>query len=191
MDLVCLYLNFSTSRAKQSVNSSSLALIEPVGDAKIAEDWQFQAFQSYFRVAKYDVIVIIGDALPVLHQLEHQLVGQADDHTRTIGSIVRRDWAFGVACEKGSVWGLDNEKQVGVVVDVEMEIYFAVGVVAEEEASANDAHSAVGFEGVLEEQFVVVVVLEYVAYEERLKAEERVLLLFSWELGGFLFELML
>lgn len=66
-----------------------------------------------------------------------------------------------------------------MVVDVEMEIYFAVRVVAEEEPSANDAHSAVGFESVLEEKFVVVVVLEYVAYEEGLKAEESVLLLFS------------
>lgn len=87
------------------------------------------------------------------------MVGQTHNYPRPICCVVGSDGTLGVSCEEGAVSGLDDEEQIGVVVDVMVEVDLVERVELEEQFGAADSELSVCLQGLFEEELVVVVVL--------------------------------
>lgn len=72
------------------------------------------------------------------------MVGQTHYHSRPICRVAGSNRTLCVPCQEGALCSLDDEEEIGVVVDVLMEIGLVERVEAEEQFGATDGELPVG-----------------------------------------------
>lgn len=122
MHFVGIHIDFPFILAKQGLNSHSLVLIIPISDAKVAEYLRLQALQTYLWVSKDDIVVIVSDSPLTLLQVEVLLLGQGHQNSWFVSSAAWTEGGFAISCNEGALVGLYYKYDIGLVIDVVMEI---------------------------------------------------------------------
>jgi hypothetical protein len=138
VDFVSVQIHLSLAVAQQHVHFEVVGVVEPIRNAKITEHFIFEWFDAEFRVAEYDVVVVVGDGPLALLAEEGLFLGEGHDETDVGSAGLGKEGALAVGGEVVPVAETDNEHDMAVAVEVVVEVDLVQGVVLVEQFGLAD-----------------------------------------------------